>query len=103
MAKLKLDGLRISIVDDIIVEQLGFIGKNVVATIGSKEGAVCAPILEYKITGEGSLVIDPGNFNIVWSKVEIGENEISTLRNGVPTKYTIVSKPEDSKNARKLP
>jgi|GEM_PF-4943792 len=92
MLKDKLNGLVLSIVDEIAIENLSFTGDVVTATIGVKGGAVCGPVLSFVVTGDDSLVIDSAGFNLRWSYVEIADNAISVIRNGKPTVYHIVSK-----------
>lgn len=103
MLKGKLEGLRLSIVDENIIEDLGFSGDSVIATIGTKDGAVCAPILDYEITGKDSLVIDKESFNIKWSQIEFAGDTITVIRNDSPTVYKIVSTPGATTTKRKLP
>ncbi len=103
MLKGKLEGLRLSIVDETIIEDLGFSGDSVIATIGTKDGAVCAPILDYEITGNDSLVIDKESFNIQWNQIEFGDDTITVIRNDAPTLYKIVSRPGATTAKRKLP
>jgi len=102
MLKDKLEGLRLSIVDDAIIEDLGFSDDSVIATIGTKDGAVCAPILNYEITGDDSLVIDKESFNIQWKQIEFRGETIMVIRNDAPTVYKIVSRSVATKK-RKLP
>lgn len=99
----ELDGLRVSIIHDEIIEDLGFLGDQVVATLGSKTGPVCGPILDYEVTSENSILIDKEQFNIAWEEINVEEDKISVLRNGIPTIYKIVSKPEVEKKKRNLP
>lgn len=99
MLKGKLEGLGLSIVDEKIVEDLRFSDDFVVATIGSKDGAVFAPILDYEITGSDSLVIDKEHLNIKWSRIEFSDDTIAVIRDDEPTVYKIISRP----GTRKLP
>ncbi len=96
MLKVKLEGLSLSIVDDTIVEDLCFTGDSVIATIGTKDGALCAPILDYEIIGNGSLVIDKDNFNIQWKRIEFVGETIEVVRNDTSAVYKIVSRPATS-------
>lgn len=101
MLKGKLEGLKLSIVDDVIVEDIVFSGDLITSTIGIRDGAICAPILTFEVTGDDSLVIDKEHFNIKWKQVSIMEDIMSVIRNGKPTVYKIVSRPSAIK--RKLP
>ena len=88
-----LDGMRVSIIHDERTENFTFLDEKVVATLGSKDGPVCGPILSYEFTSENSILIGKGQFNIEWEGIDVEENIISVLRNGVPTIYQIISKP----------
>lgn len=49
---------RLELVDDEVLEQFWFIdGEHVAATIGTKGGAVCGPVLYYRITGDDAVEI----------------------------------------------
>ena len=56
-------------IHDEIIEELGFIGDQVVATMGSRTGPVCGPILDYEVTSENSILIDREQFNIAWEQL----------------------------------
>ena len=103
MLKDELEGLRLSIVDETIIEDLGFSGDSVIATIGTKNGAVCAPVLDYEVTGNDSLVIDKESFNIQWSQIEFREDTVAVIRNEAPAEYKIVSKSDSAAAKRSLP
>jgi len=102
MLKSELKGLTLSIVDDSIIEDLSFSDDSVTATIGTNDGAVCAPVLNYEITGDDSLLIDKESFNIEWQKIEFGGNTITVIRNDAPAVYRIVSRPSAT-TKRELP
>lgn len=89
MLKEKLEGLRLSIIDDTRVENLHFVGDTVVTTIGTKDGPLCGPILDYEVTGPDALVIDFDGAPIRWSHIEIGDQTVSVVRNGVKTSYRV--------------
>ena len=103
MLKNELEGLKLSIIDETSIEDLGFSGDSVIATIGTKDGPVCAPLLEYEITGNDSLVIDKESFNIQWSQIELKEDTIAVIRNGTPTEYKVISRPSATNVKKRLP
>lgn len=92
MLKEKIVGLRLSIVGDDSVEDLCFTEKFVTATQGSKSGPLCAPLLNYKITGADSLVIEGGGFDIRWTQIEFVGETLEVVRNSNPVVYRIVSR-----------
>ena len=99
----KLEGLKVSLNDSDIVEDLTFSGNNVAATIGEKNGAVCSPILELQIQNESSITIIGSGFEINWGNIEINNNQISTTRNGKQSVYDIVAKNKATQHTRRLP
>ncbi|WP_299581882.1 hypothetical protein [uncultured Microbulbifer sp.] len=85
----KLKGMRVCLDSPTRVEQLGFGENQVSATIGTKGGPVCAPLLKYSVLSDDSLVIDKDKFNIEWKNIRVGEEYISVVRNDVECKYKI--------------
>lgn len=92
MLKNQLVGLKLSIVDEHIIENLSFYDDSISSTLGSVNGAVCAPILQFKIIAKDALVIDENGFNIQWNNIEINQHSISVNRNGKQAQYKIVSR-----------
>ncbi|WP_226668054.1 hypothetical protein [Microbulbifer aggregans] len=90
MLKKDLQRCKFSVLDEKRVENFTFSGEIICATIGMKNGPVCAPVLKYEITGSDSLVIDKEDFNIQWTNIEFKGNTLSVVRNGVPTEYKIL-------------
>jgi hypothetical protein len=88
MLNKKLDGLRAELADNDSVEVLSFNDGSITATLGVKNGPVTAPILEYKITGDNSLIIQ-GGFEITWENVEFSGKFINVVRNGKLAMYNI--------------
>lgn len=89
MLKDKLLGLSVSLIDESIVEIFRFASDHLAATIGTKGGPVCAPILALEIVGPVSLRIVGQGFRISWDQVEIGPERLSVRRNGIPAQYRI--------------
>jgi len=103
MLKEKLEGLKVSLNNITKVEDLMFCGNNVIATIGEKNGAVCAPLLELQINNESSITIKGHGFEINWKNIEINNDQISTKRNGIESSYKIIEKRKAPKVKRRLP
>lgn len=89
MLKDKLQGLKLSLDDNDTVEVFHFGSNNVSATLGTVNGPVCAPILDFKITSESSILIEGQGIEITWESIEIGANELRTIRNGKKSVYII--------------
>lgn len=93
MLKEKLLGLSVSLIDESIVETFSFVSDHLAATIGTKGGPVCAPILSFEIVGPRSLHIVGQGFRISWDQGEIGPERLSVWRNGIPALYRIDGQP----------
>jgi len=82
---------RLDLIGNIIVEQFWFSSDDiVVATLGSKD-VVCAPILYYKIIGNGALQIldDSGSIYYEWTSIELKSNILEVDCNGTRKKFSI--------------
>lgn len=93
MLREKLKGLRAELESESNVEVLSFHEFSVSATLGTKDGPVTAPILEYKVTSSDSLVIE-GLFPIIWENIEFGNGTISVVRNGEVATYNASKSPK---------
>ena len=98
-----LEGLKVSLNDERIVEDFQFAGDKVIATIGTKDGAVCAPILDLKIINPSALTIEGQGLAIKWEDVQITDSQILTIRNGKPAIYSIERKFIPEQRKRHLP
>jgi hypothetical protein len=98
-----LEGITAALIDDSKIEQLGFSGNIVIATLGIKSEAVCAPVLNLETLGENSVKIYDDEFEIVLSDIEVGEELMTCLRNGDMAQYTIVSRADSNQKKRFLP
>ena len=96
-----LIGLVVSLIDDDIVEELSFGEGFVSATLGTKSGAVCSPILEIKDLEQGVLKMSGNSFDIEWKDFVIAETSIVTIRNGIKVVYEVKKGP--IKTTRLLP
>ncbi len=101
MLERELEGLRAELESKDCVEVLSFNEGSVSATLGTKDGPVTAPILEYKITSDRSLIIY-GLFKITWENIEFGSGSITVLRNGEKAVYRTSRRPKN-KQQRRLP
>jgi len=99
----KLEGLKVTLNDNDIAEELLFRDKSVSATIGEKNGAVCSPIFELQIINETSIIIKGQGIEIKWENIKINTNQISTIRNGKESIYNIIENSKLSQHKRRLP
>ena len=77
----ELKGLRAELESEDSLEVLCFHEGAVSATLGIKDGPVTAPILEYMITGDRSLIIE-GLSPITWEDINFGDGSVTVMRNG---------------------
>jgi hypothetical protein len=98
-----LEGLKVTLNDENIVEDFTFSGDNVIATIGTVNGPVCAPILEFKINNPSSLTVKGQGFEISWESIQISDSQVSTIRNGKPAIYKIKGNFTPKQKERRLP
>jgi hypothetical protein len=87
--KIELEGLTVSLLDEVAIEDLSFHGNKASATLGTRDGPLCAPILEVLVTGPDSVQIKGQSVLIDWQGIKIGENEVQVVRNGRPSVYRI--------------
>jgi len=98
-----LEGVTATLIDDSKVEQLGFFGNMVIATLGIKNEAVCAQVLKLEILGENSVKIYDDEFEITLNDINVGEDLLTCLRNGEKAQYTIISRDDSNQTKRFLP
>lgn len=65
----KLNGLKVVLDHEELVEVLQFGDDMISATLGVKDGPVTAPLLKYNVTSDNSLIIR-GLFDIIWNNIE---------------------------------
>ena len=99
----ELNGLTLSIVDEKLIEQLGFVEDKVIATLGIEGEYVCGPVLPIEITGDCSAVIGDDDLRITLNQVEVLEDIVKCTRNGESAEYEIIARAEGSLNKRYLP
>lgn len=83
-----LSGSKFSLIDADAVEDFSFPdeGDHLPATLGTRSGAVCAPVLRYHITAEGKVEIFSGpQLLYTWEEIEV-HGDIATVRCGQGTK-----------------
>lgn len=98
----KIDGLYVSLVDENEIQDFSFGGDSVSATLGTQDGAVCAPILTAHEVDEATLIIKDQGIEIKWDNIEITDSSINVTRNGKPATYKITGKRPDLPK-RRLP
>jgi hypothetical protein len=97
----ELDGLRAELESKDTVEVFSFRENSILATLGTRDGPVTAPILEYKVTSNSSLIVQ-GKFPVIWENLEFSTGYITVQRNGKKATYK-TSKSPTKKQERKLP
>ena len=88
----KLKGLNVSLKDNNVIQEFRFGDNFVAATIGTKDSAVCAPLLALTINGDSSIRMHGQSIEFKWENIEINKKYISTLCNGKPSIYAIKAK-----------
>ena len=96
----KIDGLKVSLVDENKIEVFSFRGDSVSATLGTIDGPVCAPILTVHEVDDASLIISDQSFEIKWNNVEITDSAIKVMRNGKSATYEITGTRPERPNIR---
>jgi len=82
---------KLELQDSKLLEQFWFTDdRHVTATVGEKNGPVCAPILVYRITESGSIVIGDGKSDwYQWEDIQV-EGNVLRVRCGERAKdFTI--------------
>lgn len=97
----QLNGLTVELVHETLIEQVSFKGSSVIATLGTKHDALCAPILTMHLDKQESLVFTGAHVVLRWEQLAISEQEIKVLRNGQAAIYRILSR--TTKPRRYLP
>jgi hypothetical protein len=84
-AKLRemLIGANLALLDDDAVEHFSFGRDNyVAATLGTRSGGVCAPVLSYLVTEDGKVELGAGSdLHETWEDVELKDGVLS-VRSG---------------------
>lgn len=89
MLKEQLKNLKVSLIDNIIIEDFEFNEDKIHATIGTTNSHISARILNLKINTPSSITLDGQDIEINWDDIQISVTKISTLRNGKPVVYEI--------------
>lgn len=100
MLKARLEGLKVSLEDDTQVEDFSFHGDKVIAIIGTRDGELCAPILEMNVLDFDTLEIKGQGVITRWQKIRITGNEVQVIRNGQQSVYRITGKHHKKVKAR---
>ena len=83
--------------DDEVVEQFSFMDDTrIVATLGTKNGAICGPVLRYRLPSDGSIeIIDSDGLVMYrWAEVLVSTDLLSVVCDGRSKKYRITRAPE---------
>ena len=83
----KIQGRRLSLIDDKVAENLYFRGCQVTATIGVKDGPLCGPILNLVSTRESSLEMRAEGVSISWENIRVKNDKVHVLRNDAEAVY----------------
>lgn len=103
MLKEQLSGLTLALIDEVTVETFSFTGDHVAATLGTLNGAICAPLLELRINSPASLTIHGQGFEIVWENIICSGQQLSVIRNGRPAIYRVEKRSDRRPQTRRLP
>lgn len=98
-----LQQARLELQDSALLEQFWFKdGGSVIATLGTKDGAVSGPVLGYTINGEGSVLIGkechPPFYK--WEHIELRADELVVVCGGKVKRFSVTRPP---KRERGLP
>ena len=94
---------KLELQDEGLLEQFWFAeGGHVVATLGTKNGAVCAPVLRYKITDDDAVEITSfdGARLYRWEQAQVRGNVLIVLCEGISKRFSIT---RTTKKERWLP
>ncbi len=97
----QLNGLKVVLDHDELIEEFQFGDEFISATIGVKDGPVSSPLIKYEIINDDLLIIR-GLFDIIWKNIVFNESSLLVIRNGEPSVYKIGEKQATSME-RKLP
>ncbi len=88
---------RLELQDDRVLEQFWFgDDDHVVATLGSKDGPVCGPVLQYRITDDAAVEItgSDGTKFYRWEQLQISGDVLTVMCAGVSKKFSITRTPQ---------
>jgi len=87
---------KLDLQDERVLEQFWFTNDNhVVATLGTKGGAVCGPVLKYRITEDNTVEILHGEkVEYRWEQVQMSGDVLAVLCAGKPKTFSITRPPE---------
>ncbi len=87
---------ELELMDDDVLEKFRFIdGRHVAATIGTKDGALCGPVLYYRINGEDSVEIrdDGGRVWFRWERLVLDGGTLHVTCGGDSKDFSIARAP----------
>ena len=91
--KAVLNGAQLTLVDESVVEQFYFSGEgdSVAATLGLRDGAVCGPVLRYRVTDDGAVELgDGGVFHFRWEEAEYANGILNVVSDGRAKRFQVV-------------
>lgn len=94
---------KLELQDNEKLEQFWFVDEaRVVATLGTKDGAVCGPVLNYAIGDDDSVSIGNRNESLAykWEQLRISGNELIVMCDGAVKTFSIT---KATKKERWLP
>jgi hypothetical protein len=87
---------KLELQDEHVLEQFWFIeNNNVVATLGTKGGAVCGPVFKYRVTADNAVEIFYGEtVEYRWEQVQMSGGILKVVCAGEPKTFSITRPPE---------
>ena len=91
MASIVPTNCKIELISDIAIEQFWFHAQDYVsATLGTKSGPVCAPLLKYKVLSDDSIELFDQNGTIaVWTGIKVDAETLQVECRGEIRLFTI--------------
>src|SRR5436190_21592329 len=87
---------KLELQDERVLEQFWFADNNhVVATLGTKGGAVCGPVFKYRVTADHAVEILSGEkVEYRWEQLQLSGDLLAVVCGGKPKTFTITRPPE---------
>lgn len=88
---------KLELQDDRMLEQFWFTDDSrVVATLGTKEGAVCGPIFGYQICNDETVEIGKAGESLFykWKNLQLSGNELLVVCDGMTKRFSITHPPK---------
>jgi hypothetical protein len=88
---------KLELQNETFLEQFWFMdGGRVVATLGTKDGAVCGPVLGYQIQKDETVEIGNPSESLFykWKNLQLSENELIVTCDGMTKRFAITRPPK---------